>query len=131
MAELDRATRECLLQIAEEIVGSCRHGEYGDKVLKMSSLVLFELKRRRDLAWMNRVLDAEHASSMSAPHWNIFRNKIKAYMSQLNNLFPNAEQTNAEQRIAAWIYLLGWLHRLANQAKSPGRQQSPRHGLYR
>lgn len=126
MAELDRETRERLLQTARNIVDSCRQGEEGDKVLKMTSVVLFELKRRQDLTWMERLLDAEHASSMGAQHWKVFRDKIKSYAPQLNSGFPDAEQ-----RIAAWIYLLGWLHRLANQAKSPGKQQRPRRGFSR
>lgn len=126
MAELDRETRECLLQTAKSIVDSCRQDKDGDKVLKMTSLVLFELKRRRDLDWMKTVLDAKHASDMSAPYWKVFQEKVKGYAKQLENSFPAIEK-----RTVAWMYLLGWLHRLANYAKSPSRQQRSRHRRYR
>ena len=113
MAELDRATRERLLRYAEEMVNACRQQRDGDKILKMSSVVLYELKRREDLAWMKKLLDAPHPSSMGEKHWHTFRKLLKRYISEIERISKDPKRT-----VAAWLYLLGWLRRLAGQAKS-------------
>lgn len=114
MAELDRATRERLLERANRVVSACRMQGEGEKILKMSSHVLFELKCRRDLGWLEKLLNAQYARDMGKDHWNAFREEIKKQLTSFQSDFPDDEQ-----RVAAWLYFLGWLHRLANLAKSP------------
>lgn len=124
MAELDRATRERLLNWAEEVVASCQQGKDGDKVLKKTSLVLFDLKQRRDLNWMRQLLDAKHASKMGEDHWNAFRKTMKKYLSCFERDFPGEEQ-----RVDAWLYFLGWLHRQAKRARSKRPDRTRRRRL--
>ena len=107
MAELDRATRERLLNWAREI-SSCYQGRDREKVLNKASLVLFDLKQRRDLNRLSQFLGAKLASEMGKDHWDTFRNKLKEYLTQFERYFPVEDQ-----RVEAWLYFLGWLHRLA------------------
>jgi len=121
MAELDRRTRERLLEKAKQTISACSEQKDGEKIVKMSAKVLFELKRRRDLGWMEKLLNAPYASDMGKDHWTAFREEMKRQLHSFQRDFPDDQQ-----RVAAWLYFLGWLHRLANQAKSTPERRPPR-----
>ncbi len=119
MVELCRGILQQLLEQAHRIVSACRERGEGEKIVKMSSHVLFELKHRRDLSWMEKLLNAPYASDMGKDHWNAFREEIKKQLPSFQRDFPQDQQ-----RVAAWLYFLGWLHRLANLAKSTRARRS-------
>lgn len=110
MAELERDIRERLLSQAEQvrdILLASREGKEKKAILRNSSLVLFDLVNRRDLAHMTQLLEANHASGMGAEIWEAFRDQIKKKIPRFERDFPDEQQ-----RVAAWLYFLGWLHRL-------------------
>lgn len=117
MPKLDRKAREYLLEQANWVVKSFLNSDHKEAkevsaILKKTSLVLFDLQQHRDLPRMGRLLNATHASSMGHEDWDDFRKKVKTRTTQFERKFPDGDQ-----QVDAWLYFLGWLHRLGRQKR--------------